>query len=105
MGAVELRSSSPSASERSYNQEMRARTRAIVSVIIGLVVGVAYPFVDIAIRCSAPVSEACVWGKAYFMLTVAVSVPLIGAVAAAVSYACLGWAIRGEPHKEPPNDG
>ena len=88
-------------SARPYNRKMSARTRAIVSVIIGLVVGVAYPFVDIALRCSAPMSEACVWGKAYFMLTVAVSVPLIGAVAAAVAYICLGWAIRGERHKDP----
>ena len=42
---------------------MTARTRAIASAIVGLVVGVAYPFVDILVRCHAPTSEACVWGK------------------------------------------
>jgi NhaP-type Na+/H+ or K+/H+ antiporter len=80
---------------------MTVRTRAIVSAIIGLVVGAAYPFIDIAVRCHAPASESCVWGNAYFMLTVAVSVPLIGAVAAAVAYACLGWIARRERDKAP----
>ena len=65
-----------------------------MSSIVGLIAGVAYPFVDILVRCHAPTSEACVWGKAYFMLTVAVSVPLIGAVAAAVAYTCIGWFTR-----------
>ena len=80
---------------------MTVRTRAIVSAIIGLVVGVAYPFIDIAVRCHVPASEACVWGTAYFLLTVAVSVPLIGAVVAAAAYACLGWVARREREKEP----
>ena len=80
---------------------MATRTRAIVSAIIGLLVGIAYPFLDIYVRCRAPASEACVWGKAYFMLTVAVSVPLIGAVAAAAAYIGLGWLTRRD---EPPPD-
>jgi len=70
--------------------------RAIVSAIIGVIAGIAYPFIDVYVRCRAPSSEACVWGNAYFMLTVAVSVPLIGAVAAAVAYTCIGWLTRRE---------
>ena len=80
---------------------MTGRTRAILSAVVGLVVGVAYPFIDIAVRCHVPASESCVWGNAYFMLTVAVSVPLIGAVAAAVAYTCIGWLTRrGTPEGE-----
>ena len=79
---------------------MTPRTRAIVSAIIGAAVGIAYPFVDVAVSCRAPGSEACAWGKAYFLLTLIVSVPLIGAVAAAAAYACLGWAGQDEPQKD-----
>jgi phosphate/sulfate permease len=76
---------------------MTPRTRAVVSAVIGAAVGIAYPFVDVAVSCRAPDSEACVWGGAYFVLTLVVSVPLIGAVAAAVAYLCLGWVSRDEP--------
>lgn len=80
---------------------MKQRTRAIVSAIVGLAVGVAYPFIDVYVRCRAPGSESCVWAKAFFMLTVAVSVPLIGAVAAAAAYIGIGWFTRRET---PPSD-
>ena len=80
---------------------MTVRARAILSALIGLVVGAAYPFIDIAVRCHAPASESCVWGNAYFMLTVAVSVPLIGALAAAAAYTCLGWL---QPQKTKEDD-
>ena len=67
------------------------RSSLLVALIGGLVVGIGYPFVDIAIACRAPMSEACVWGKAYFSLTLTVSVVLLGGIAAGVLHAALAW--------------
>ena len=70
------------------------RTSAIIALIAGPVVGVAYPFVQLAIDCRLPESEACVWGKALMPVSLAVSVPLLGAVAAIVVFAVLEWRRR-----------
>ena len=67
------------------------RSSLLISVVGGLVVGIGYPFVDIAIACRVPMSEACVWGKAYFSLTLTLSVVLVGGIAAGVLYAALAW--------------
>jgi len=63
----------------------------LVALSAGLVAGIAYPYVDIAIACSAPMAEACVWGKAYFSLTLTVSVVLLGGTVAGVVYVVLRW--------------
>ncbi len=65
------------------------RSSLTIALAIGLVVGLAYPFVDLGLACRAPASEACVWGKAYLPLTLGVSVVLLGGVAAALVYAVL----------------
>lgn len=71
---------------------MLSRSSALlVALSAGLVAGIAYPYVDIAIACRAPMSEACVWGKAYFSLTLTVSVVLLGGMVAGVVYVVLGW--------------
>jgi xanthosine utilization system XapX-like protein len=71
---------------------MLSRSSALLLALsAGLVVGIAYPYVDIAIACRAPMSEACVWGKAYFSLTLTVSVVLLGGMVAGVVYAVLRW--------------
>jgi xanthosine utilization system XapX-like protein len=71
---------------------MLSRSSALLLALsAGLVVGIAYPYVDIAIACRAPMSEACVWGKAYFSLTLTVSVVLLGGVVAGVVYVVLRW--------------
>ena len=67
------------------------RFSLLIALLGGLVAGIGYPFVDIAIACRAPMSEACVWGKAYFSLTLTVSVVLLGGIAAGVLYAALAW--------------
>ena len=67
------------------------RCSLLVAFFGGLAVGVGYPYVDIAIACRVPMSEACVWGMAYFSLTLTVSVILIGGIAAGVLYAALAW--------------
>jgi hypothetical protein len=64
----------------------------IIALSVGLLIGVAYPFVDLAWSCRLPTSEACVWGKAYFPLTFWASLLLLGAPATGVVYAILKWA-------------
>lgn len=69
---------------------MKARTRSLLwALAIGLAAGVAYPFVDLAWSCRAPLSEACVWGKAYLPLSLGISIPVVGGIVAAVAYAIL----------------
>jgi hypothetical protein len=65
-----------------------------LALCAGAAVGVAYPYVEIALACREPASEACVWGKAYFPLTLTVSLVLLGPLAAAVVYALLAWLRR-----------
>lgn len=68
---------------------MTPRVRAIIALAAGLVAGVAYPLLDVAMSCRAPDSEACVWGKAYLPLTLGISIPLVGAVVAWLAYRVL----------------
>ena len=65
------------------------RTAVLTALIIGLIVGVGYPYVDLAVSCRVADSEACVWGKAYFPLTLVMSVVLLGGLAGGVVYAVL----------------
>jgi hypothetical protein len=66
----------------------------LLALCAGLAVGVGYPYVEVALACREPASEACVWGKAYFSLTLTVSIVLLGPVAAAAVYALLAWVRR-----------
>jgi hypothetical protein len=66
----------------------------LTALCVGLIVGAAYPFVDIGLACRAPTSEACVWGKAYFPLTLSVSVVILGGVVTGLLYAVLIWRCR-----------
>lgn len=73
------------------------RTARLVAIAVAgwLAVGIGYPYLDLALACRLPQSEACVWGKAYFPLTMGLSLVLSGALAAAVVYAVLAWWRRG----------
>jgi hypothetical protein len=73
------------------------RARILVALCIGLLAGLAYPAIDLAMACRIPDSEACVWGKAYFPLTLGLSVVLLGGVTAGLVYAALGWLRRSAP--------
>lgn len=66
----------------------------LLALAAGLVVGVGYPFIDLALACRIPTSEACVWGKAYLSLTLSVSVILLGGTAAGLLYFALIWLRR-----------
>jgi hypothetical protein len=57
--------------------------------LTGLLAGIAYPFVDLALSCRAPASEACVWGKAYLPLTIGASLVIVGGTATALVYVLL----------------
>lgn len=67
------------------------RASLLVSLFVGLAAGVGYPLVDLALSCRIPASEACVWGKAYFPLTLGLSIVLLGGVSAGLVYAALAW--------------
>ncbi len=70
------------------------RTKALIAVLLGLLAGLAYPIVDLAIACRIPDSEACVWGKAYLPLTFSLSIMLVGGVVAAVVFVALSMRNR-----------
>jgi hypothetical protein len=38
----------------------------LIAVSVGLLVGLGYSVVDIALACRTQTSEACVWAKDYF---------------------------------------
>ena len=60
---------------------------ALTASLVGLAAGVAYPFIELGIACLEPASEACVWGKAYLPLSLAVEIPVVGSIVAAIVYA------------------
>jgi hypothetical protein len=71
---------------------MRSRRSSfLIALAIGVLSGIAYPLVDLAIACRAPASEACVWGKAYLPLTLGVSFALLGGGVTALLYGVLRW--------------
>lgn len=81
---------------------MTGRAKRVAgAIMIGVLAGAAWPFVDVAWSCRAPQSEACVWGKAYLPLSLGISIPLVGGVVAAVAYALMAWRRRRAGGKEP----
>jgi hypothetical protein len=70
---------------------LSSRVSLIVAISVALFVGVAYPYVDLALACRNATSEACVWGKAYLPLTLGLSLVLIGGGTAGVVYAGLAY--------------
>ena len=68
-----------------------AKLRPLIPLLLGALVGIAYPLIDLAVACRLPSSEACVWGKSYLPLTIALSLVLLGGATAALTYALLRW--------------
>ena len=66
----------------------------LTALCVGLIVGAGYPFVDVGLACRTLTSVACVWGKAYFPLTLSVSVVVLGGVVTGLLYAVLIWRRR-----------
>jgi hypothetical protein len=67
------------------------RAPLLIALLAGSVVGIGYPYLDLALACRVSDSEACVWGKAYFPLTLTISVVILGGIAAGLVYAALVW--------------
>ena len=70
------------------------RSSLLVAMGVGLATAIAYPYVDLALACRVPASEACVWGKAYFRLTMALSIVVVGGAVTALVYGFLMWRQR-----------
>ncbi len=45
------------------------RSRLLLRIGVAALIGLAAPYVDLAVKCREPTSEACVWAKAYMPLT------------------------------------
>jgi hypothetical protein len=67
------------------------RASLFFSLLAGAVAGGGYPIIDLALACRKPVSEACVWGKAYFSLNLGLSLFFLGGAGAGLMYALLAW--------------
>jgi hypothetical protein len=70
---------------------LSSRASLIVATAVGLLAGIGYPYVDLALACRAPASEACVWGKAYFPLNLGLSLVFIGGFIAGLTYAAFAY--------------
>lgn len=64
------------------------------ALAVGLIAGGSYPFAHVALACRAPISEACVWGKAFLPLTFGLSVVVLGGAVTGLLYAVLTWRSR-----------
>jgi len=67
---------------------------------MGAAVAVGVPLVELWRACRAPISEACVWGKALLPVSLAVGAAL-GVPVAAASYALLRAWQRRRPSRGP----
>jgi len=72
----------------------------LTALAVGLIAGVGYPFVDVTLACRVPISEACVWGKAYFPLTLGLSVVVLGGTVTGLLYAMLIWRRHRQSHDD-----
>lgn len=71
---------------------MKSRAAAAwIAVAGGLAAGAGYPLMELLLACRVPLSEACVWGKAYFPVALAMSLVLLGGLVAGLVYAWLRW--------------
>jgi hypothetical protein len=84
-----------SADKKRRRREMSShRSSLLVAIGNGLLVGVTYPFVDLGLTCRVPVTDACVWGKAFLPLTLGASILLLGGMVTALLYGFLVWKGR-----------
>jgi hypothetical protein len=84
---------------------MSRRSSGVLALVLGAIVGIVYPFIQLAVDCRAPQSEACVWGKALLPVSLAVSTVAVGAIAAAAIFAVLEWHRRAKEGRDETGDG
>jgi hypothetical protein len=75
----------------------RGRRVALI-VALSIAIGLAYPLLELALKCRHPDSEACVWARAYWHLSIWIEPPIVAVIAAivlAVAIAVVRRASRG----------
>lgn len=77
------------------------RAPLLMALGAGVAAGVGYPLLDLAGVCREPVSEACVWGRAYLPLVLAVSLVVVGGTVAGLLFGILAWRRRRAPDDGP----
>lgn len=48
---------------------MNKKLRLFVAAVLALLIGAGVPLLERSIKCQQPISEACVWAKAYLPLS------------------------------------
>lgn len=80
---------------------MRSRRSALIAaLLVGLLAGAGYPLVELAIDCRAPSSEACFWGKELLLLTLGLSIPIVGGAVTGLVYGGLMWHRRRQSNND-----
>lgn len=78
------------------------RARLLTALATGALISLGYPLLDLALACRDPVSEACVWGKAYVALTPCSSAVFVGG--AVVTGVHIGLTCRDQrPRRDSPS--
>lgn len=79
----------------------RSRRSALIAALLaGLLAGVGYSLVELAIDCRAPSSESCFWGKELFLVTLGLSILTVGVAVTGLVYAGLMWRRRRQSNKD-----
>ncbi len=73
---------------------MFGRTRLVIIAAISLIIGIAWPYIELAFKCRSPHSEACVWAKSFWSLSIWVEPPIVAVVAAVILSAATAVAWR-----------
>ena len=63
---------------------MARASRVGIIAAASIALGIAYPYLELALKCRRPDSEACVWAKAYWRLSVWIEPPIVAVIAAIV---------------------
>ena len=59
-------------------------SRIALIVAASIAIGLAFPYVELALKCRRPESEACVWAKAYWHLSIWIEPPIVAVIGAVV---------------------
>jgi hypothetical protein len=74
-----------------------ARGRHVALIVaLSIAIGIAFPHVELALKCRRPESEACVWAKAYWHLSIWIEPPIVAVIAAIVL--AIAMALVGRTH-------
>ena len=75
---------------------MSAMRRRLVRAAVAAAVGLAAPHAELWVKCRAPSSEACVWGRSFMPLTIPVYLVLFGGL----TYVVLAFISRARRRRD-----